>query len=211
MLGELVNHTAIRVAFEDINAADIAFGDKPEVACLTGKKLKVKEKLGQGAFGITCTCSIDAPCQRSVFAAAWIRAVTAAAAAAAVCTLAASAAFKAESNSASSHAVSMLLANAAYSRSPPWLRHLTPNILFQNTNHFSFSKNGPSICRRSKRVQRNLFTTLTSPLDAKHFISKHKHFSFSKNGPPICRRSKRGLSFDVQCSTQFVHHLDIAT
>ena len=52
MLGELLNHAAIRIAFEDVSSVDIAFGDKPEVACLRGKRLKVKEKLGQGLFGM---------------------------------------------------------------------------------------------------------------------------------------------------------------
>ena len=51
MLVNIVQFSAVHTVLADLNEADIAFGDKPEIACLKGKKLKVKEKLGNGAFG----------------------------------------------------------------------------------------------------------------------------------------------------------------
>jgi serine/threonine protein kinase len=51
MLEPLVKHAIVSSMMNGLNRVNIDFGDKPEVACLRGKKLRVKEKLGAGAFG----------------------------------------------------------------------------------------------------------------------------------------------------------------
>ena len=51
MLGMVLRHIIANETLRSVNTAEIEFGDKPEVACLKGKNLKVKEMLGQGAYG----------------------------------------------------------------------------------------------------------------------------------------------------------------
>lgn len=65
ILKSLIQFAVYHMLLEDINKADIPFSGKPEVGCLVHKKLRVRKKLGSGAYGNVF--SIDAKTAVKVF------------------------------------------------------------------------------------------------------------------------------------------------
>lgn len=51
MLKSLIQYSVEHSILQNINEAEIPFSSKPEVDCLAAKKLKVRKKLGSGAYG----------------------------------------------------------------------------------------------------------------------------------------------------------------